>query len=425
MAAAPNYNCDSPPTLFAVGTLQGRAVEVDTSSVRACEDRPIFLATLRPGRARKLLCGGVARTVAIKATEEDRKKAPRDARREALLLAKLHHPNILSLLNAYLSEPTPASPTPRVTLFMPFYPHTLSDLLVSPSFSLDTSPSAFPLVASSLAYQLVAAVSHVHERGVAHRDINPNNVVLSGRGRLVLIDLGIAVEEGDEKAGEMHFEVGTGPYRAPDLIFASRAYDPLALDLWALGATLAALFRPLVYPRPPSPDSEDSFERYYHECATPPPQPSLRREPLFDGAASDFVLAASVFRVLGTPTVGTWPEAADLPSFSRFTFASFPPTSLASHLPHLPPSAAALLDIIESLLRISARERLSASEALRRLKEAEADKAARGGAALLLPDDLDEQERRVYGSLSTAGAGQDGAALGELLAEMLAVGEQE
>ena len=240
---------------------------------------------------------------------------------------------VLALLNAYLSEPTSTSPTPRITLFTPYYPHTLSDLLASPSFTSDASPSTFPLVASSLAHQLVAAISHLHERGVAHRDVNPNNIVLSARGRLVLLDFGIAVQDGDEKAGEMTFEVGTGcvrfllfpsrsrspssrpdarsparsSYRAPELIFASRAYDPRALDLWALGATLASLFRPLVHPRPPSPDSEDSFERYYHECATPPPEPSLQREPLFGGAASDFVLAASVFRVLGTPTVETWP----------------------------------------------------------------------------------------------------------------------
>ncbi|GAA5932695.1 hypothetical protein JCM3775_002211 [Rhodotorula graminis] len=395
MATPPDYNHDNPPTLLVAGTLQGRAVDVDTSSIHPCEGRPILLATLRPGRALDLLCGGVARTAAIKTTEDDHTRVPRNPRREALLLAKLHHPNILSLLNAYLSEPTRASPIPRVTLFTPYYPHTLPDLLVSPAFTLGASPSTFPALASSLAYQFVAAVAHLHDLGIAHRDINPANVVLSARGRLVLIDLGIAVEAGAEKAGEMHFEIGTGPYRAPELIFASRAYDPLALDLWALGATLADLFRPLVYPRPPSPDSEDSFERYYRQCATPPPEPSLRRESLFEGAASDFVLAASVFRVLGTPTVKTWPEAADLPTFSRFTFASFPPTSLESLLPHLPPSATALLGIIESLLRISARERLSASEARRRLEEAETDPAARGGTALLLPDDLDERERKM------------------------------
>jgi len=86
----------------------------------------------------------------------------------------------------------------------------LRDLLIAPSFTLNESPSTFPSLATSIAHQLVAAVSHLHEHGVAHRDINPNNVVLSAGGRVVLIDLGIAIERGDEEVGAMHFEVGTG-----------------------------------------------------------------------------------------------------------------------------------------------------------------------------------------------------------------------
>lgn len=96
-------------------------------------------------------------------------------------------------------------------------------------------------------------------------------------------------------------------YRAPELVFASRDYDPFVLDLWALGATLSEFFTALELPVPPSPDSEDEFERYYRQCATPPPEPTLQRKTLFDGGASDFLLAASIFRVLGTPTSETWP----------------------------------------------------------------------------------------------------------------------
>lgn len=244
---------------------------------------------------------------------------------------------IISLLNAYVSEPTSSAPAPRVMFFTPSYPRTLRDLLDSPAFTSEeirTTP-CFSDVARSLAFQLSSAVAYLHERGIAHRDINPSNVVVSAGGRAVLIDFGIAVPFKHEKPGEMHFEVGTGrvptslvsstglfelmthplgctlirSYRAPELVFASRDYDPAALDLWALGCTIAELYRPLAYPPPPSPPSstEDDFERYYRECATPEPPPRLRRQPLFDASLSDFVLAASIFRVLGTPTIETWP----------------------------------------------------------------------------------------------------------------------
>lgn len=81
------------------------------------------------------------------------------------------------------------------------------------SFTPSTSPSFshFPLIAHSLAHQLISAVAylHAHNPPVAHRDIGPNNVVIGSEGRLVLIDFGISLEVGEEKAGEMHFEIGT------------------------------------------------------------------------------------------------------------------------------------------------------------------------------------------------------------------------
>ncbi|BGP35504.1 hypothetical protein JCM10296v2_007342 [Rhodotorula toruloides] len=391
--STPDYNVDNPSTLLEAGVLQGRAVGIDLSTIRPFEGRPIFLANLArcgssndESNAARKLRGGLRSAVAIKAVEEDRSRIPRDGRREARLLAKLAHPNVLSLLNAYA---TPASDlsVPRITLFTPYYPRTFRDLLASPRFTPHELESPdFQTLAESLAFQLLSAISYLHDQGIAHRDINPNNLVLSEGGRLVLIDFGIAIETKDEEPGSMFFEAGTGSYRAPELVFASRDYDAVAIDLWAAAVTLAECFTPLDYPTAQSPGSEDSFQRYYRQHATPPPPPELERKTLFDGGASDFLLAASIFKICGTPTSETWPEAAKIPNFARFTFASFPPTDLLSHLPHLEPSTP-LATILPRMLQISAGQRMSAKDAVALLSKK----------ALAVPDDPDDEERQICG----------------------------
>ena len=90
-------------------------------------------------------------------------------------------------------------------------------------------------------------------------------------------------------------------YRAPELLFGSRAYNALSLDRWALGVVFASFFTSISSSRPPSPFSDDSAE------ASLPPIGPLHRLDLFEGGFSDFTLIGSIFKVLGTPDTNVWP----------------------------------------------------------------------------------------------------------------------
>ncbi|GAA6062054.1 hypothetical protein JCM10212_005039 [Sporobolomyces blumeae] len=372
MAEVPDYNKDHPASLLAEGRCRGRAIGIDVSTIRpAPRLHDLFLAELQAST--QSIAGDDTRVVAVKVIADDQSRQPRNGRREASILAAMSHPNVLPLLNAYLDPSTATNPRSRVTIFTPFYPYSLRSVLDSPGFAPGgRCTSTFHALTEQITIDLLSAVSYLHENRVAHRDINPSNVVLDGRGRAVLIDFGIAIRPADEVEGSMHFEVGTGPYRAPELIFASRSYDAFALDLWALGATLAELFRPLASPSPPSSAGSDDDDGPWSRVEVGPQRTracdgdEVKRKPLFESGSSDFVLAASIFKVIGTPTLETWPEAVTL-SFTKFNFVPFPPTPIASHLPHLDPSSP-LLSVISSMLVCSAAERMPARQGLEQVR---------------------------------------------------------
>jgi class 3 adenylate cyclase/predicted Ser/Thr protein kinase len=82
--------------------------------------------------------------------------------------------------------------------------------------------------------QAADAVGHLHAQGVVHGDIKPANLVLTGDGRVVLVDFGIARRSGEP--GRRH--IGTPGFAAPEL--HSGTATPAA-DIYGLAATAVAL----------------------------------------------------------------------------------------------------------------------------------------------------------------------------------------
>ncbi|WP_246101016.1 serine/threonine-protein kinase [Streptomyces cyaneus] len=100
-----------------------------------------------------------------------------------------------------------------------------------------------PCEAARIGLGLVAALRQVHARGVLHRDIKPGNVlveseVVSGRGRVVLTDFGIAAIQDAKALTMVGMLVGSPDYMAPERI-SGRPQGPPS-DIWSLGATLSA-----------------------------------------------------------------------------------------------------------------------------------------------------------------------------------------
>jgi serine/threonine protein kinase len=84
--------------------------------------------------------------------------------------------------------------------------------------------------------QLATAIAALHAHGVIHRDIKPSNIMITGQGRVVLLDFGLAAEIELDDSFDRRSVVGTPGYMSPEQI-AAAAPTP-ASDWYSFGVML-------------------------------------------------------------------------------------------------------------------------------------------------------------------------------------------
>lgn len=90
-------------------------------------------------------------------------------------------------------------------------------------------------------FQLFEALDFCHSKGVMHRDIKPQNIIVDlEKGKTKLIDWGLA--EFYHLNKEYNLRVASRPYKGPELLVEIKKYD-YSLDVWSAGATFAGMVR--------------------------------------------------------------------------------------------------------------------------------------------------------------------------------------
>jgi eukaryotic-like serine/threonine-protein kinase len=95
-----------------------------------------------------------------------------------------------------------------------------------------------PVRAIALTRQLLLAAGCIHARGLVHRDVKPENVIVGPGGRLKLTDFGIARSAGSQIT-ETGTAIGTAQYASPEQAWGDEVGD--ASDLYSIGIILYEL----------------------------------------------------------------------------------------------------------------------------------------------------------------------------------------
>ncbi|XP_049876459.1 cyclin-dependent kinase-like 4 [Pectinophora gossypiella] len=158
-------------------------------------------------------------------TEEDaavRKMALREIR----MLKKLRHDHLVNMIEVFRRKR-------RFYLVFEYLDHTLLDELEAAPGGLGEDTSKKHL------YQLLRGIDYCHQNSIIHRDVKPENVLVSNNGIVKLCDLGFA--RALAAPGEPYTEyVATRWYRAPELLVAEHRYGP-EIDIWAIGCLFAEM----------------------------------------------------------------------------------------------------------------------------------------------------------------------------------------
>ncbi|XP_052068897.1 cyclin-dependent kinase-like 4 isoform X11 [Mytilus californianus] len=199
---------------------------------------------------------------------EDDKMVKKIALREVRMLKQLRHDHLVNLIEVFRRKK-------RLYLVFEFVDHTVLDELEKCPNGLDEN------TVRRILWQVLKGVEFCHVHNIIHRDVKPENILVSKSGVVKLCDFGFARTLA--QPGESYTDyVATRWYRAPELLVGDTKYGK-AVDIWAIGCLLSEMLTG----EPLFPGDSD-IDQLYHivKCfgnLTPRHKEVFLRNPLFVG----------------------------------------------------------------------------------------------------------------------------------------------
>ncbi len=143
------------------------------------------------------------------------------------------------------------------------------DLVAGPPFRRLIAESTEPRTIIGILAQVAEALAHAHERGIVHRDIKPDNVLLTRSLQVRVADFGLARLSDTVSLTTSGQMLGTARYMSPEQAQGKKSGP--ASDVYSLGVMLyESITGALPF------DSETPHGFIFKHATEPPPRPELR-----------------------------------------------------------------------------------------------------------------------------------------------------
>ena len=186
-------------------------------------------------------------------------------RREAAVMKRLRHPNVVALYQFQDGDPA--------ALVLEYVPgRTLAE-------TVEADGWLSPARVASIIEDIAAALDCAHAQGIIHRDIKPSNILLPTRGPARLFDFGVAHIDEDAPLTVMGDILGTIEYASPEQVHGNETPDARS-DVYSLaGVAYFSLVKTPPF-RAADSSTQAQLSVMHRQVFSDPPSMRLYREEL-------------------------------------------------------------------------------------------------------------------------------------------------